>query len=272
MATRIEITSKVPDTRASVLKSKLAVSDIFLTDVYTIDKNFTSSQLTKIGSMVANPVTQEFSFTKPLAPSSFSWAVEIGFLPGVTDNVANTTREMIEDLLKIKFKNNEGVYTSQVIVVKGNLTRQDAQKIALNLHNPLIQRGTVKSSKEFKKSKGMGVVVPKVALQDKPKVDLVNLDISDEQLSELGKKGIADSGGMRRGPLALPLVYLKAIQHYFKKLRRKPTDIELESLAQTWSEHCKHTIFADPIDDIKDGLYKHFIKRATYQIEEMKRK
>src|SRR3989344_9483006 len=56
---------------------------------------------------------------------------------------------------------------------------------------------------------------------------------------------------------------MKAIQKYFKKLGREPNDIELESLAQTWSEHCKHTIFASPIDNIKNGLYKTFIKGAT---------
>ena len=43
-----------------------------------------------------------------------------------------------------------------------------------------------------------------------------------------------------RGPLALALDYLRAIQNYFRKEGRNPTDIELETIAQTWSEHCKH--------------------------------
>ncbi len=278
MVARIEIASKVPDTRALVRKRRLLddgfsdVREVILVDVYTVDKKLTSSQLQKIGHMLANPVTQEFSITNPLAPKSFSWAIEIGFLPGVTDNVANTTREMIEDLLKAKFKNGESVYTSQVIFIQGKLTVSDAQKIAATLYNPLIQRGIVKSFKEFRKSKGMGIVVPKVTLKSKPHVDSIDLTISDEQLTELGKKGIPNSDGTTRGPLALPLVYMKAIQKHFKKLGRKPTDVELESLAQTWSEHCKHTIFADPIDTIKEGLYKHFIKRATEHIRKQKGK
>jgi len=45
-----------------------------------------------------------------------------------------------------------------------------------------------------------------------------------------------------------------------------PFDIELEALAQTWSEHCKHTIFASELDDVKDGIFKHYIKRATEEI------
>jgi phosphoribosylformylglycinamidine synthase len=64
----------------------------------------------------------------------------------------------------------------------------------------------------------------------------------------------------------MSLLYMKAVQDYFKSEGRKAKDIEIETIAQTWSEHCKHTIFASPIDDIKDGLYRHYIKRATNEI------
>ena len=47
---------------------------------------------------------------------------------------------------------------------------------------------------------------------------------------------------------------------------RKPFDIELEALAQTWSEHCKHTIFADPLDEVTEGIYRRYIKGATVKI------
>jgi phosphoribosylformylglycinamidine synthase len=98
----------------------------------------------------------------------------------------------------------------------------------------------------------------------------VSLDVSDDELIKIGKEGILDESGVRRGPLALDLSSMQVIQGYFKKLKRDPTDIELESLAQTWSEHCKHTIFANPIDDIKDGLYKTYIKGATNLIRKQK--
>ncbi|MBI3955498.1 phosphoribosylformylglycinamidine synthase, partial [Candidatus Gottesmanbacteria bacterium] len=117
---------------------------------------------------------------------------------------------------------------------------------------------------------GMDFVVPKVKLRSIPKVDKINLDLSDEELKKTGKEGIKNSDGTRRGPLALSLPFMKAIQVYFKKLGRKPTDIELESIAQTWSEHCKHTIFADPIDEIKEGLFKKYIKGSTDYIRKKK--
>jgi phosphoribosylformylglycinamidine synthase len=40
---------------------------------------------------------------------------------------------------------------------------------------------------------------------------------------------------------------MRAIKGYFKKLGRNPTDIELETAAQTWSEHCYHKTFRGKI-------------------------
>lgn len=272
---RVQVISKISDTRAEVRQKKLqelSVKKISIVDVYTIDKQLSDLQLDEISSALANPVNQKVSFQESLFPKKFDWAIEVGFLPGVTDNVAGTAKEIIEDLLKIKFDQKEGVYTSQITFVTGKLSKDEIEQIAYSLHNPLIQRLQIKSFKEFTKDKGMDAIVPQVKLHEKMKVDKVDLNISDEQLIEIGKKGIKNTDGTFRGPLALDLPYMKAIQYHFKKLKRKPTDIELESIAQTWSEHCKHTIFADPIDEVKDGLYKSFIKKATQDIRQAKGK
>lgn len=273
MAHRIEVQNKIIDARADVRKKKLQsigfgnkIKEISLVDVYTIDKTFTKQQLQNISSILNNPVSQQSTFTGYFSPVKFDYAIEIGYLPGVTDNVGGTAKETIEDFLKIKFAQEENVYTSQITFIKGSLKKEDAEKIGQFFANPLIQRIHVKAYKEFIKEKGMGVVVPRVKLDDDLKADEVNLNVSDEELQIIGKQGVANPDGTRRGPLALNLSYMKAIQSYFKKLKRNPTDIELESIAQTWSEHCKHTIFADPIDNIKEGLYKTFIKSSTEKI------
>ncbi|MDG7056415.1 MAG: phosphoribosylformylglycinamidine synthase [Wolbachia endosymbiont of Meromenopon meropis] len=93
------------------------------------------------------------------------------------------------------------------------------------------------------------------------KAQIVNLNVSNQELKKISRNGINGNG-----TLGLSLTAMKAIKNYFKKLGRNPYDIELESLAQTWSEHCKHNIFCSPIDKIKNGLYAHYIKRATYEI------
>ena len=91
--------------------------------------------------------------------------------------------------------------------------------------------------------------MPLVRDQHKPRVAEVNLDVSDDELMAISRKGT----------LALTLDEMKLIRDYFKQPkvlaeRRKiglgpnPTDVELETLAQTWSEHCKHKIFNADID------------------------
>lgn len=52
--------------------------------------------------------------------------------------------------------------------------------------------------------------------------------------------------------LALDLAEMKAIAEYFWRLGRAPTDVELQSVAQTWSEHCSHKTFKATIDMVDD--------------------
>ncbi len=292
MAQRIEVSSKIPDARAAVRKRRLEtlglsgkINDVHLVDVYTIESSLNGAELNAVSSLLANPVTQQAAVERASTPNNFQWAVEIGYLPGVTDNVGSTARQGIEDLFGTEKAGN--VYTSQITFLSGDLSKKDISLITEALANPLIQRIHVKSSAEFQEQSGMDLVVPKVKLtnsadgSDASIVDVSIVDIlgaSDDELLILGKQGIANKDGSkdgsrdeiknktRRGPLALDLTYLQAIKSYFSKQGRNPTDVELESIAQTWSEHCKHTIFANPLDEITEGLYRTFIKAATQRI------
>ena len=297
--TRLEISSTVFDPRADSLKKRLAelglgskIKDVWLRDVYTVDKAFSPKKIEKIVEALVNPLTQistvrlcdppiesgekqSRSGQLVLTPTGLprrvrtprndvGWAIEIGFLPGVTDNAAKTVREVIADALKVSFSVDEDVYSSQVLFINGKLTKKEVSLIADSLYNPLIQRAQIRHSHVDENSNEDEVLaIPKVSLQKKLQTAIVDLHVSDEELTKIGKQGIANADRTRRGPLALDLTYMKTIQAYFKKLGRNPTDIELESIAQTWSEHCKHTIFADPIDDIGKGLFKTYIKGAT---------
>ena len=79
----------------------------------------------------------------------------------------------------------------------------------------------------------------------------------------------------RDGLLSLNLAEMQAIQTYFAKRERDPTDVELETLAQTWSEHCVHKTFRGLIEysedgcetTVIDGLLKTTIMRATETID-----
>jgi phosphoribosylformylglycinamidine synthase subunit PurSL len=61
--------------------------------------------------------------------------------------------------------------------------------------------------------------------------------LDDEQLLQLSKQG----------QLYLTLTEMQTIQRHFQSLDREPTDIELETIAQTWSEHCSHKTLAGRI-------------------------
>ena len=49
------------------------------------------------------------------------------------------------------------------------------------------------------------------------------------------------------GQLYLSLAEMQTIRAYFRELARDPTDAELETIAQTWSEHCSHKTLAGRI-------------------------
>lgn len=62
----------------------------------------------------------------------------------------------------------------------------------------------------------------------------------------------------REGGLSLTLVEMQTIQHHFQGLDRDPTDIELETIAQTWSEHCSHKTLAGKIEFTDGHGTRHF--------------
>ncbi len=248
------------------------IKDVQLLDSYKIKHNLVDEDILKIANSLTNPVLEKFSVNKLPKSKKFTFAIEIGYLPGVTDNIAHTARESIFDLLHLKKDTDLSVYTSRVFLISGNIKIEDAKKIALSLHNPLIESSSIKNSNNIKNQNNLPIKIPEVKLEEKNLFLSVSLDVNEEELIKIGKEGILDKENKRRGPLALDLPSMKVIKEYFDVERRNPTDIELESLAQTWSEHCKHTIFANPIDNITDGLYKTYIKGATNKIRQKKGK
>ena len=73
----------------------------------------------------------------------------------------------------------------------------------------------------------------------------------------------------RDGQLSLDLAEMRAIQEHFAKRQRDPTDVELETIAQTWSEHCSHKTLKGKIDfdgRLIDNLLKATIFGATQEI------
>ncbi len=246
----------------------LTVSSVRTIDVYTFEDELPAASIRLLGEkLFADPVIQNFS-DKPMA-EDFSWLIEVGFRAGVTDNVGATAKKACEDVLKIALK---GVYFSKQYLISGDITKEDAESIAGDLlANSLIERWIIKSIRDWDRVKGVQLPLPVVKGKHQPSVLTIDLSINDTGLRELSTQRL----------LALNLAEMKAIHDYFGSMKKEretvdlslPTDVEIEVLAQTWSEHCKHKIFnsqityADEMGTKKiKSLFNTFIKRATREI------
>ncbi|MFH1323000.1 MAG: phosphoribosylformylglycinamidine synthase subunit PurS, partial [Methanobacteriota archaeon] len=244
------------------------VDSVRTIEIYTFDAALSTGQVKLLGEkLFADHVIQVFS-DKPLA-SDFSWLIEVGYRPGVTDNVGATAKKASEDVLKTSIK---GIYFSRQYLISGDITKEDASNIAGGLlANSLIERWEIISIGEFDKEIGIHLPLPVVTGKHSPSVTTTDLDISDNELKELSRQRL----------FALDISELKVIRDYFAKKRPErekfgmtmPTDVEIEVLAQTWSEHCKHKIFNSQITYADDGgtktinsLFSTYIKRATREI------
>ncbi|MCR4325475.1 MAG: AIR synthase-related protein [Patescibacteria group bacterium] len=270
MLHRIAVAPKIPDARAGNylrhLQSVFPSSGLraaFVVQAYTVSAKLSEEELKLVAEALTNPLTEHFSLDTVPAPSSYTHVIEIGYLPGVTDNVGHTARETIEDKTDRAFKAGEAVYSSFYIFLDGDIDGAEAERMASEIHNPLIERAHI-----YPRGAELPIIAPRVELHGSIAAETVDLQMSDEELERIGLEGISGSNGVPRGPLALSLKQMKVIRKYFEKEGRSPTDIELEALAQTWSEHCKHTIFSDPLDEIKEGIYRRYIKGATAKIRE----
>jgi phosphoribosylformylglycinamidine synthase subunit PurSL len=73
----------------------------------------------------------------------------------------------------------------------------------------------------------------------------------------------------KKGGLSLSLVEMQAVRDHFRRAGREPTDLEIETIAQTWSEHCKHKTMAGPIrfqGTVIENLLQATIKHATEKL------
>jgi len=284
MPNRIEIALKpgVRDARGERIKREiehflhLAVDEVRTIDVYTVDAVLTNQELEQAASgPFCDPVIQGWSIDRPLA-AGFDYIVEVGFRPGVTDNVGRTAREAVAYLTGRPFAAGEGVYYAVQYLLKGSLAAADVEKIATGLLcNTLIQRYSIMTAADFAAQGGFPALAPKVTGESKAEVLEIDLEVSDEELMRISKEGV----------LALTLDEMQIIQAHYRDpdvlkaratmgLGSKPTDVELECLAQTWSEHCKHKIFAGTVQyedeqgnkqEIK-SLFKSFIQRTTKDV------
>ncbi len=290
MAHRIEISYRegLLDVPGEKLKRRIKsdlgfdIEKAHVVEVYTVDADLGPGILEALSTEAfVDPVIQK-GLLDTATQAEGDWVVEVGYKPGVTDNVGRTAKEVIEAMTGREFADGEAVYTSRMHFLKGSLTEDNVHHIAVDiLANVLINRYTIKSIAQYRADGGMGVYVPKVAITAEPVVE--RIDIGSMAIDELMKMN-------RERTWALSREELLVIKDYYADpavvaARRKvgldgaPTDVEIEALAQTWSEHCKHKIFNALIEyeedgsvEVIDSVFQTYVKGSTDEIRRKKGK
>ncbi|OAB62922.1 hypothetical protein AY599_05930 [Leptolyngbya valderiana BDU 20041] len=187
--------------------------------VYLLEGELTQQQRDAIARvLLVNPVTETLATENGHANRQTAVTLEVHPLPGVMDPAAQSVEEAVRELLGVEVQASTGARYD----LEG-LAAEDAKALAARLlFNPVVQ------------ALHEGPFHPDALPHGEPydfkpiTVEIMSLDDSDlERLS-------------REGHLFLSLGEMRAIQQQYQTLGREPTDIELETLAQTWSEHCVH--------------------------------
>jgi len=231
------------------------VKKVNVSQVFIISGDIAGPDIERIaGELLADPITEEYTVNNERRTTNDERRiVEIAYNPGVMDPVEESTRKAIRDM---------GIYgvkslrTERKYLVDGKITEGDFKSICEKLlYNKVIQH-VVKEQGVKTKTQSSGYKFKLIT------VDMLGAD--DKRLIKISKDG----------QLFLNLKEMQEIRKYFKKLGRNPTDCELETIAQTWSEHCGHKTFRGIIEykeegktKIIDNLLKNTIMKVTNELK-----
>jgi phosphoribosylformylglycinamidine synthase len=152
--------------------------------------------------------------------------LEVGFHPGVTDSVAEN---LILGAARLGIEVQQAA-TGTRYELLGDVREAGVRQVATGLLcNEVIQSYT------------LGEMLPPFAdaAQASDVVEMIPVrEMEDDELEQMSVERV----------LFLDLPEMQAIRDYYRAQGRDPTDVELETLAQTWSEHCVHKTFKAVIE------------------------
>lgn len=240
------------------------VSELVCHDIYFIEGQIEQHDLERLAKeLLSDPITQTVRWGRILIPQieksmpeDGSWVVEVALRPGVTDPVAT---QIIRAAQVLGLRGMKQASTGLRFVLRGEaLCESDLHLLARRLlANPTIHRYAI------------GCLEPAF-----PHLPQASGQVDWLPIRNLDEKDLLDISKARRA--ALNLDEMLAIQANYRLEGREPSDIEIETIAQTWSEHCVHKTFkawitlsedSSPgiVTEI-DGLLRTYIRAATEKI------
>ncbi|MEN9722262.1 MAG: hypothetical protein RJB38_248, partial [Pseudomonadota bacterium] len=252
----------------------------------SVDLGGLSGERSVLDRALAECLLDEVLHEDTLEPNYSGFIFQKRLLRGMTDNRARTLREALSLLVPALGDSSAAeaaleIRTGEAILMeglgdepaRGRLAQESwGQALAPWWQNPVIhefEAAWVLDSSQWRKAEASSGVFGLRQAEPGPEV-VQRFELThwtDEQLLSLSQQRL----------LALSLEEMRAIQAYFRKQGRPATDVELEVLAQTWSEHCRHKIFGARIayqsDDPKDlapeiplvvdGVFRQTIRATT---------
>ena len=216
--------------------------------VFILEADWGASEARRAASeLLADPVVDAFTVDAPVLDESGARVVEVQRRPGVMDPAAASIAKGL-GLLKLPAKS---VRTARKFVFRGAAGEKELRQLAEKLLANTVIEETVFGTPPSAAPAQVGYVFKETFIPIR--------ELGDEQLAALSKKM----------QLFLNLDEMRAIRDEFRRLGREPRDVELETLAQTWSEHCQHKTFRGLIDfDGKriENLLKSTIAASTYAL------
>ena len=226
---RVAVARLADDTSAIVLAGELrdaglpGITAVTPSRLFFLEGDMDRTLATRIArELLIDPVTERFAIhgsDEAEVDQHSSLTLEIHRHPGVMDPVAaSTLAELRSEGYAV-----DAVRCARRYQIEGTLDADAVRDVAGRvLANDCIERIIIGSAGVHPSPE------PPVAQAGVRTVPLLGLD--DAALEQLS----------RDGHLFLSLAEMLAIQAHFRELDREPTDLELETLAQTWSEHCGH--------------------------------
>jgi len=270
--------SDLPDGRAADLLSQIAhlgvdhVQQVQVSDLYFLRGDLSTVHLERLANeLLADPIVEEYCIqaipTSSSAQTEEQGVIEVGYRPGVTDPVA---AHLLRRAQLLGIGAVEATATGTRYAFQGNLSKDDLHRIAQELLcNDVIQ------------TYALGALRPAFVPRAEPsdRIEVIPLrQADDETLARMSVERV----------LFLSLAEMQAIRDEFRRLGRDPTDVELETLAQTWSEHCQHKAFkasvhyvcrggmgrvlptgeplSPPYEETIPGILRTYIRGATEEL------
>lgn len=227
----LEISARDPDPRAGAVLDQVpdlgvsGIEHVTVADLIHVRGRLDTEIREELTEVLVDDLLQTGTWYGPgdHVGESSGWRVDTGLHPGVTDAATQELWRLVES----RSWPVTGVATGRRYRIDGTIAPKDRDRlIAALLANPIIERWEVDATLEaaFVPREGAGdevVTIPLETLIDPELLTALNLERA----------------------LALDEAELEAVRDHFVELGRGPTDLEIEMIAQTWSEHCSHKTF-----------------------------